>query len=126
MIHTGVHNQFIQFWSKMGLLGVSLFLAVVLSFYIQAIRFLQKSTNELQRSIMMIFMLVVFANLVDMWVGQSMITLWPLFAIGTALPRLWLSKPADTPGTSEDAQTRSRMSSGALRRRPGQFPAFSR
>lgn len=126
VIHTGVHNQFIQFWSKMGLLGVSLFLAVVLSFYVRAFQFLQKSTHELQRSIMMIFMLVVYANLADMWVGQSMITLWPILAIGTALPRLWLGKPAETPATSEDAQTRSRVSSGALRRRSGQWPAFSR
>lgn len=126
ILRTGVHNQFIQFWSKMGLLGLSLFLAVVFSFYNQAFRFLQKSTDEFQRSIMMILMLVVFANLVDMWVGQSMITLWPILAIGTALPRLWLSKPAETPVTSEDAQMRSRVSSGALRRRPGQSPVFSR
>jgi len=126
VIKTGVHNQFIQFWSKMGLVGVGLFLTVVFSFYNQAFRFLQKSTDEFQRSVMMIFMLVVLGNLVDMWIGQSMITLWPILAIGTALPRLWLAKPASAPVINATAPMRSRSPSGVSRRPPGQQPAFSR
>ncbi|MCX6901557.1 MAG: O-antigen ligase family protein [Verrucomicrobia bacterium] len=126
VIKTGAHNQFIQFWSKMGLVGVGLFFTVVFSFYNQAFRFLQKSTDELQRSVMMIFMLVVLGNLVDMWVGQSMITLWPILAIGTALPRLWLAKPAGAPAINVTAPMRSRSPSGVSRRPPGQQPALSR
>ena len=126
VIRTGIHNQFIQFWSKMGLLGLGLFFCPVISFYVQAFRFLQKSRDELQRSIIMIFMLVVLANLVDMWIGQSMITLWPILAIGITLPRLWLKQTASVPAANAAAAMRPRPSSGVLRRSSGQQPAFSR
>lgn len=126
VIKTGVHNQFIQFWSKMGLVGVGLFCCTVASFYIQGLRFLQKSTNELHRSFIMILMLIVLGNLVDMWVGQSMITLYPILAIGTALPRLWLSNPAKAPVINVTPPMRSRPPLGALRRPSGQQTAYSR
>jgi len=126
IIKTGVHNQFIQFWSKMGLVGVGLFFSAIISFFIQGLRFLQKSTNELQRSFMMILMLIVLGNLVDMWVGQSMITLWPILAIGTALPRLWLGTPANAPVINVAPPMRSRPPLGALRRPSGQPTAYSR
>lgn len=126
VLKTGVHNQFIQLWSKTGLVGVGLFCCVVISFFVQGLRFIQKSTGELQRSFMMILMLIVLGNLMDMWAGQSMITLWPIFAIGTALPRLWLGKAANAPVVNVASPMRSRSPIGAFRRPAGQQPAFTR
>ncbi len=89
VIRTAPHNQYIQMWSKMGFLGLALYLGVLFSFFCQGFRFLNRSRNEMQRSVMMILMIVVVAELVSQWAYGLHPSLWAFLAFGTALPRLW-------------------------------------
>jgi len=88
-IRTAPHNQYIQIWSKMGFLGLSFYLGLLISFFCQAFRFLNHSRNETHRSVMMILMIVVLAEMVSQWAYGLHPSMWALLAFGTALPRLW-------------------------------------
>ncbi len=108
VIHTGPHNHYIQIWSKMGLVGLGLFGAAFFSFYVQAFRFLQRSRNDLHRSVIMIFMLWALANLTDMIPGEFAPSIWVVLALGTALPRLWLQMESESRTAGEILRMPSR------------------
>jgi O-Antigen ligase len=89
IIRTAPHDQYIVIWSKMGLVGLVLYCGAIFSFYRQTFRFLKENRNELYRSIIMILMVVTFANQVHAIATSITVAMWVQMGLGTALCRLW-------------------------------------
>lgn len=118
-IRAPVHNQYIQMWSKMGLVSLALYAGILFTFYRDAFRFLQKSRDEFQRSVMMIIMLMVLGCQVNHMGGGIVVGLWVIMALGTALPRLWLLENPTPPVILATLPGRAKSHHPVGRWRPG-------
>ena len=126
IIRTAPHDQYIQIWSKMGLVGLVLYAGVFIAFYRQTFRFLKVSRNELHRSVIMIIMVITFANHIHAIAASFTMAMWVQMALGTALCRLWSIEDQEPPVIRAAATKRRDSPHESVRFRPGPSPLLSR
>ncbi len=126
ILRTAVHNQYITMWSKMGCVSLFLYAGVLIAFYRQTFRFLKESRNELHRSVIMIIMLLTFANQVHAVATGFIVTMWIQMALGTALSRLWLSEDRRPPIIRTTVSQRRDVLRESARFRSNSSPLASR
>ena len=126
VIRTAPHDQYIQIWSKMGLVGLVLYGGILVSFYRQTFRFLKTSRNEVYRSVIMMLMLITFGNQIHAIATSFTAAMWVQMALGTALCRLWSIEEEGPPVIRTAAAKRRDLPGESVRFRPGPSPSLSR
>jgi hypothetical protein len=110
----------------MGLVGLFLYAGALIAFYRQTFQFLKMSRNELHRSIIMILMLITFANQIHAIATSFTVAMWVQMALGTALCRLWSSEDQGPPVIRATATKRRDFPRESARLHPGPSPLLSR
>lgn len=81
---TKAHNEYLQLWAELGIIGLGIFIWLFISFFSYGLRFLKKSKNNYNQGIVIGFMGVAVAILIDSIFG------FPFHLIATVI-LFWLS-----------------------------------